>query len=167
MAGGGLYGFVVLSNPPTECYGDLGYEYSPPCYGGLFAWGPASNVTSATHAYPGCELKVECYFLEIGAAGGGIDGDGMTFMLLTHTGATVPTTGFQFGLVSTSNESLSASWVSTGTCTGSACSNEIEAGDAITLSTGGTASLLGDNVVAVGVGNAFQGEVSTVGGLPA
>jgi hypothetical protein len=51
--------------------------------------------------------------------------------------------------VTTTNVIANALWVGDGTCAGTSCSATLGTGEVVALSTGATASLLGDNVVAV------------------
>jgi archaeal type IV pilus assembly protein PilA len=134
--------------------------------GTAFAWGPASNVTAASGPAAGCTAAKECYSLEVGSAGSGITGNGISFTVRSSTGAVISVTGWTFTLVSVAGSALTATWTASGTCAGAACTQALVSGEVIALNTGATASLLGDNVIAVGQGS-FQGEVSTVGGLPA
>jgi hypothetical protein len=131
-----------------------------------FGWGPASNVTSGTRPYPGCEARVECYALDIGVVQGGPTGNDVSFTARASTGAELSIAGWKFTLVTTTNVIANALWVGDATCAGTSCSATLETGEVVALSTGATASLLGDNVVAVWHGP-YQGEISTVGGLPA
>jgi hypothetical protein len=133
--------------------------------GASFAWGPASNVTSSFSSYPGCTPAKECYYLEIGSAGSGLDGRDITFTVNSSSETMMPTTGWTFTLISTQNSTLDAHWLGPGDCSGGACSSYLVSGENIAIDTGGSSSLLGDNVIAVLQGS-YPGEVSTVGGLP-
>jgi hypothetical protein len=159
VVGLAAYGLVWVdtqmpTNTPDSC----------PC-GTAFAWGPASNVTSNASPSAGCAAHLECYYLEVGSAGSGVTGSDLSFVLRSSTGAVIPISGWTFTLVSVAGAATTAVWSGTGDCQGAACAGTLQSGQDVAMDTGGTASLLGDNVIGVGYGS-FQGEVSTVGGLP-
>jgi hypothetical protein len=163
LAGVYAYGLVVAGPQPSQSPSNI-------CLcGTAFAWGPASNVTSNTSPSAGCAPHIECYDLEIGSAGSGLSGNGMIFSIVTSQGYFVPTYGWTFTLVDISGDATSAVWSGPARCMGQACPMTLQSGEVIAISTGATRSLVGDNVIGIGTGTGggFQGEISTVGGLPA
>ena len=132
--------------------------------GSAFAYGPASNVTAAS-APAGCAASKECYSLEIASAGSGLTANGLSFSARTATGAAQSTAGWTFTLVSIAGTATTATWSAANTCSGLACTTTLASGMTIVLNTGGTASLQGDVILAVGQGS-FAGTVAS-GSLPA
>ena len=128
-----------------------------------FAWGPASNVTSPSA--PGCVSGKECYAIEIASASSGITANGISFEARTASGGAVSTAGWTFTLITVAGANASASWSASGLCSGAGCTDVLAAGMTIVFHTGGTYSLLGDSIIAVGQGS-FTGTVASVG-LPA
>jgi FlaG/FlaF family flagellin (archaellin) len=126
--------------------------------GSAFAWGRITNVTGPAEV--GCTIPTECYNLEIGATGHQLKGSSLTFSVRSSTGSIPSFSTWTFTLVGTSGAAAGATWTGSGACAGSGCSAALGAGEIIVLDTGSTASLQGDSLLALGVGN-FQGEVAS------
>ncbi|MHB8351121.1 MAG: archaellin/type IV pilin N-terminal domain-containing protein [Thermoplasmata archaeon] len=134
--------------------------------GTAFGWGPASNVTSATHA-TGCANSVPCYSLEIGSAGGGITTGGITFSLRTPAGGVLAfhtaSPAATVKLVSVSGTPIATWTASASGANGGSWDNTtvaLTAGDTFVLSVGVGVGLSGDTVLAVGMGS-YSGTVQS------
>ncbi len=132
--------------------------------GAAFGVGVVSNVTGGSPTPPGCLSGIECYSVDIAAAGNGLTPAGISLAARDALGGAVSETGWTFTLVSLTGVAQDATWSGSGSCMGAACSAPLSAGETIVLSTGGTSSLEGDALVAVGM-SPFSGTVVS-GALP-
>lgn len=131
--------------------------------GTAFAWGPASTITGPASA--GCNTAGDnCYSLQIGSAGSGIETSDVAFALHTSTGAagafTTPGTVTLVSVSGTAIDTWTASSNTWAPVTPGAPSNlPLSSGETLVVDNGAT-SLAGYTVLAVGQSH-FQGTVAS------